>query len=142
MSMQVQFSSIKQPISADFASKKQCFEAKFFHGTSSDSAKVIMKTTEEWDLQITYIPKRGDIIIYSDYGNLNGQNVPGIKIGDGLAYVVDLPFVGESDWLEFREIFEAHINNQIVHITQEERTSWDNKLNCELNNETLIFNRT
>lgn len=141
MSMQAQFSSSSKPISADFASQKQRFEAKFLRGASASSVSVVMKTTEEWNAYPTYIPKRGDIIVYSDYGNLNGRNVPGIKIGDGLAYVVDLPFVGDSDWEEFREMFEDHIQNRVIHITEEERTFWNNKLNCELSNETLIINR-
>lgn len=55
--------------------------------------------------------------------------VPGIKIGDGSAYVVDLPF---------------------VNVTSEQINFWNNKVNCYLepeiiedgNNETLIFTRT
>ena len=55
--------------------------------------------------------------------------VPGIKIGDGSAYVVDLPF---------------------VNVTSEQINFWNNKVNCYLepeliadgDNETLIFTRT
>lgn len=55
--------------------------------------------------------------------------VPGIKIGDGSAYVVDLPF---------------------VNVTSEQINFWNNKVNCYLepelvvggDDETLIFTRT
>jgi hypothetical protein len=34
-----------------------------------------------------------------------------------------------------------HINDSIAHITAEERTFWNNKINLEVKGEELLFNR-
>lgn len=90
----------------------------------------------------SYIPPKDTILVYSDYGTLtvNGHNydVPGIKIADGLAYGLDQPFVGE----DVKQQVLNHINDTTRHVTVEEKTFWNNKLNCDINGEVLIFNRT
>lgn len=112
----------------------------FIDASTIDGKSILMDTTSNWNKQLSFIPKQGDFIFYSDKAtNSNGVNIPGLKIGDGSAYCVDLPFVGD-------EIFSAlnsHIANTIVHITAEERTKWNNKINCadSVDNETLILNR-
>ncbi len=97
-------------------------------------------STEEWQSKIGYIPKKGDIILYTDKTVINSTTtVPGIKIGDGLAYGIDLPFVGDDIAADLL----SHINNTTVHITATERTKWNGKLNCNDNivNETLVLTR-
>ena len=112
----------------------------FIDASTIDGKSILIDTTANWNEKLTFIPKRGDLIFYSDKAiNDNGANIPGVKIGDGLAYCVDLPFMGD-------EIFSAlnsHVSNTVVHITAEERTKWNNKINCEnsVDNETLILNR-
>ena len=51
--------------------------------------------------------------------------MPGIKIGDGAAYVQDLPFVDE----ELRDKIMDHINNPDIHVSLREKLFWNNKLN-------------
>ncbi len=100
-------------------------------------------TTSYWTSISNYIPAAGEILIYTDKTTIteNGNviAIPGIKIGDGLAYGIDLPFVGDD--IE-RDIMN-HINNTTIHITAAERTKWNNKINCEntVSDETLILNR-
>lgn len=98
-------------------------------------------TTEYWDAQISYVPRSGEIIVYSDYYTEDGQPVPAIKIGDGNAFVVDLPFLTDNT----RSLLEDHIRNTVVHITQAERDSWNNKVTCdvvEINDEyNLVFTK-
>lgn len=60
-----------------------------------------IKTTSEWhqnNFDSTHISVKGKIYIYSDYQTItqNNQttNIPGYKIGDGLAYIIDLPMCG------------------------------------------------
>lgn len=48
-------------------------------------------TTEYWDSQTTLIPKRGEIVVYSD-GIEN--NAPAIKVGDGKNLLNNLPLLG------------------------------------------------
>lgn len=107
----------------------------------SGYAKAMIDTTENWDLKPTYVPAKGLILVYIDHGTVirkgESVNVPGIKIGDGSAYLVDLPFVGE-DWYG---ILESHIQNTDIHVSPEEKDFWNAKLNCECQNEILKLNR-
>lgn len=109
-----------------------------------DALGIQYNTTAYWDSRIGYVPKAGEIIIYSDYKSVTEGGVtkylPGIKIGSGNAYVQDLVFATSSD----TEMLLDHINNSIRHITAEERASWNNKLGldtAEVINETLLLTR-
>lgn len=102
---------------------------------------IFTDTTAGWSSRLTYVPARGDIIIYTDKSVISSdgtqQYVPGVKIGDGNAYCVDLPFVGDdiaSDLL-------AHISDVNSHVTTSEKTFWNNKLNVDVSGEALQFNR-
>lgn len=92
--------------------------------------KVLYASTATWNSKPKTLSKAGYIYIYSDYRD----GKPAIKIGDGKAYLIDLPFTDDE--------FVEHINNNVIHITQEERDSWNNKVRCYIdpNNENrLIF---
>ena len=96
-----------------------------FISTETINGKAIkIGTTTEWNAQPNYIPNYGDIIIYTDK--------PGIKIGDGLAYCIDLPFINSD-----------HINDITIHVTSEEKQKWNNKITCGniVLDETLILTR-
>lgn len=60
------------------------------------NATAFMDTTANWAEKTQYIPNKAVIIIYSDAFEVNGEYVPGIKIGDGLTLVGDLPFVNNA----------------------------------------------
>lgn len=96
---------------------------------------VYYDTTENWNKNPRLIGKRGCIYVYSDYKkNEEGQDIAGIKIGDGQAYLIDAPFTDE--------ILYKHIEDKIIHITQAEREFWNNKTRCYVdsgNPEHLIF---
>lgn len=115
-------------------------------------------TTENWNNARGFIPRSGEVIIYTDYETKTytveeyGETVtktvqiPNIKIGTGNAYVQDLPFVDEKT----RDILMEHINNHDIHVTLQDKLFWNNKVNIddtyaqiygELEDETLIFNR-
>ena len=111
-------------------------------------------TTANWDAARGFVPMAGEIIIYTDYSSyqkeVNGRIktilIPGIKIGDGGAYVQDLPFVDE----DLRDMLMDHINNMDLHVTLGEKTFWNNKINVddayeavhdELIDEMLVLNR-
>ena len=78
-------------------------------------------TTAHWNAAQGFIPLDGEVIIYTDYQTItevvNNENVtkkiPGIKIGDGQAYVQDLPFINQ----DLRDALFAHIANYDVHVT-------------------------
>lgn len=109
------------------------------------SLNIKYNTTAYWDAEIGFVPEKGEIIVYSDYKtkNVNGTivNIPGIKIGSGNGYVQDLSFLNED---EIHDLY-VHMNDDIRHITAEERKKWNSKLNVtdaeEVIQDTLILNR-
>ena len=104
---------------------------------SADFCKVLYGTTAEWNSQATLISQLDRIYVYTDYyTDSEGNPVPGVKIGDGTAYLIDRPFI--------TKILDEHLANSIIHITAAERLSWNNKVTCFIdpnNAERLVFSK-
>lgn len=100
------------------------------------------KTTAQWNSNPSYPSKKGTLYIYSDYQIVekDGEEIylPGVKLGDGNAYLIDLPFLNTS---QNNEQFLNHINDMTRHITAAERQFWNNKINVQIKSENLILNR-
>ena len=99
------------------------------------------KTTDEWNRTPLLLSEKNALYIYTDHKKtLNEKQeevyVPGLKLGDGKAYLIDLPFLNDSD-SEYH--FLEHIHNKVIHVDTNDRTFWDNKLNVEIQNENLIL---
>lgn len=95
---------------------------------------VYYNTTANWNAQTSLVSELKSIYIYSDYKLVNGEYIPGIKIGDGDAYVVDLPFI-DADLTQ-------HIADAAIHVSAADRLNWNNKVRCiidETDTELLIF---
>lgn len=107
------------------------------HDESAGNGSIRYATTADWNSEPTFIPDAGQVIIYSDARTIEENDeivyIPGVKIGDGLAYLIDLPFCDV-------QVIE-HISDTNVHVTNEEKTLWNNKLNYSLSGENLVFNR-
>ena len=107
------------------------------NGTSlyAPSSKIISHTTAEWEsLGTTTVSESGVLYVYTDYKqDESGKNIPGFKMGDGNAYVADLPFSSA--------MFDMHMNNTDIHITAAEREKWNNKVSVLMNepNNNLFF---
>ena len=84
-------------------------------------------TTANWNTKTSLISELNAFYVYTDYTIIDGQPVPSFKIGDGLAYVVDLPFVTD-----------------INKITQTQKDFWNNKVTAyidDTNNEMLVLSK-
>ena len=92
---------------------------------------IYIGTTEYWNNQATLIGERGAIYIYEDYSEKDNIKIPNIKIGDGKSYLMDNPFVTTS----VEDLINAHINDNIKHITVKERQSWNKKIRCYIDEE-------
>ena len=133
--------------------------------------KLKRDSTDNWNAARGFIPLEGELIIYDDYkpsyilnvdgsyrldaegnpitrkdGEGNTLYAPGIKIGDGKAYVQDLPFIDD----ELRAKLISHLNDTEIHVTLQDKEFWNNKVNIDdseevidgyLENDLLIFNR-
>ena len=108
------------------------------------------ESTQYWNEALGFIPLEGEIIIYNDYrtvqkevdGEMRTIKIPAIKVGDGVAFVQDLPFVNE----DLRDQILNHIDNPDIHVTLQEKLFWNSKLNvndaAELVDGALILNRS
>lgn len=96
------------------------------------NAYVSVDTTLGWENRSAYIPRTGEFIVYSDRETIDGVVYPGVKIGDGSASVAALPFLDDNIML----IVLNHIDDTVVHITQNERTNWNNKIDEPLSDGT------
>ena len=103
----------------------------------TEVTKVLYADTATWNSQAQLVSQQGYIYIYSDYKqDSSGNNIPGIKVGDGNAYLIDLPFS--------TKLIDEHIADAVIHITQAERDFWNNKVTCYIddNNITrLVFSK-
>lgn len=100
-----------------------------------ENHEILMGTTAGWNAQPTLISSKDTIYVYTDYDtDESGNDVPNIKIGDGLAYLIDLPFINAIEM--------EHINNSDIHVTAADKARWDAKVRCyysDLENELLVF---
>lgn len=127
-------------ITAIGISAEQIIEALgYVPANVEDVPAILFGTTAFWNGRVGYIPPQDTIIVYTDKATVDGVNVPGIKVGSGNAYVQDLAFVAD----DIAADIYAHIQDNVRHITAEERAAWNNKLNVEdvVLNKTLVFTR-
>ena len=102
-------------------------------------------TKANWNAQASMISERGAFYIYSDYRTEvdevgNPTFYPGIKIGDGVSYLIDLPFMSDTAAIELYE----HLADETVHISQAERLFWNNKVSSYLDandTENLVLSK-
>ena len=115
----------------------------FISTEGMDNSIIHADSTINWKAKPSFIPKKGDIIIFFDktkvVENEEEIDIPGFKIGDGKAYNIDLPFVGDDI---IKQLLE-HINNTEIHVTAQEKNFWNDKITISdtIKNETLIFSR-
>lgn len=103
------------------------------------SKSIYVDTTANWNAQRDLIGRANCIYVYTDYTTIDGVNIPAIKVGDGLAYLSDLPFVIGND-----VPLNDHINDTNVHIQDGERLFWNNKVTCFLSasdEEIIVFTK-
>lgn len=95
--------------------------------------QILFGTTAEWDAQSQLQSAANTIYVYKDHKR-DSQNraIAGIKVGDGNAYLIDLPFTDEVEM--------EHISDTDIHITAAERLAWNNKVSCYYSSaDTLVF---
>lgn len=110
--------------------------------TPIDMSHVHYNTKANWDRQTFLIAERGHLYIYKDaeVTYINGEKVvyPGIKIGDGSSYLIDMPYslVGSD-----HEKLINHIHNSVIHVGTGDRMNWNDKVSVSVvqSNEELKF---
>lgn len=101
----------------------------------SAGAKVLRGTTAYWNSQASLISEKDVSYIYTDYrvithGDGTTTTYYGLKIGDGRAYLIDIPFIGGGG------------GGSDSGITQDDIDNWNNKWSGYINPnnpENLVF---
>lgn len=96
-----------------------------FSEAIAKSGQILSDTVAGWNSQPQLISKKDVIYVYVDrQQEVNDQGVvvyiPSIKIGDGRAYLIDLPFTDD--------LMIKHMANGDIHVTLEEKEFWNNKV--------------
>lgn len=99
--------------------------------SEANNAAIKVNTTAGWNSQSSLLSERNTLYVYSDYKQVDGYDVPNIKLGTG-ALLSTLPFA-------FADV--THEADSTIHITQDERDLWNSKVSCSVNEttETIVF---
>lgn len=87
------------------------------------------KTTAEWESDPALISQVNTIYVYTDFDNIGGENIPAIKLGDGVTAIVNLPFLAGSS----------------STVTPQKISFWDDKVTAyadPFDVETLVLSKT
>lgn len=96
-------------------------------------------TTAMWEAMPTFVPEMGEFIIYTDRNVIDDVAYCGVKVGNGVDCVGDLPFIGDDIAQGIVNFINAHINNSSVHVTASEKESWDGKISdVQFNGTSLV----
>lgn len=90
--------------------------------------KIQADTKANWDAQQALVSEKDVLYIYTDYTTYNNQNIPAFKVGDGLAYLIDLPF--SRDDLE--AMIKEHIANAKIHLSTEDRDKLESSIKANV----------
>lgn len=108
---------------------------QIYLGTEIYGGRVLINTTTYWNSQPRLKSVKGTIYVYSDHHDVSGQDIPGLKIGDGISFLIDMPFI--------EDFYQAHVDNEVIHVTQENKNFWNNKVRCYVDDENdpgnLVF---
>lgn len=119
--------------------KTHWIDLPYFLLETDTTSNVIIKTKESWKQYDKVKSEEGKIYVYvQDDPSLNAS--PLMKIGDGLAYICDLPFITDDLSKQLRN----HIQNEQIHISQLEREFWNNKVTCYMSSqdkEQIVFDK-
>ena len=100
-------------------------------------------TRASWDQQAGLISEAGALYIYSDYKIVTSETgestvIPGIRVGDGTTYLVDLPFISESN---VQTVIDSLSESNSL-VTPQDREFWDGKVSARVeaaSPETLVL---
>lgn len=96
--------------------------------SSGGRKEVISATTEEWNSKPRMVSAKDVIYVYTDHQIVDGQRIPGMKIGDGVTPLIDAPFVSGGS-----------------EVTDEQIDFWNNKVSAAIDPqdpENLILSTT
>ena len=113
---------------------KNPVENRAIYQAVNSKAEILSNTVDGWNQQPQLVAEKNKLYVYTDYKLIDGNPVPGFKVGDGTSQLIDMPFSNEP--------FFEHMANTYIHVTDEEKNFWNNKVRCYIdpqNSEGIIF---
>ena len=102
------------------------FTASSEGGGGGGEKEILSNTTAAWSAKSTLVSKKDTLYIYTDHRTVDGVSIPGMKFGDGVSLLKDLPFMDESET-----------------VSQEEKDRWNSNVSVKTSSkpgeENLIF---
>lgn len=86
--------------------------------TNNVEKEVACDTTANWNAQTNYVPKKGLIVIYSDFKVSGNVKYPNLKVGDGTTKLSALPFMA----------VDGGSSSGGSNITDAEKAYWNGKM--------------
>lgn len=93
--------------------------------------RVMFGTQEYWDGQPELVAQDNAIYVYTDGLSKDFKNIARFKVGDGQTLLLDIPFTDA--------VYYDHVSDPLVHVSNEDREFWNNKVSCYREGETLVF---
>lgn len=125
----------EENLRGQLAELANCVSGGLLDPSILDSTSIHYDTKENWDTQRQLIAEKGHFYIYSNAATTQNEKgvlvfAPGIKVGDGTSYLIDMPYsVFGSD----HQILTNHVENTEIHIDNEERSKWNEKVSIKVN---------
>ena len=113
-------------------------DVQFGNAQVIQAGGILSNTTEQWNSQRDLIAARNTLYVYTDHEREEMPDgavtlYPGVKIGDGTSYLIDMPFsITGSEASLFADIDE-HIKNMRIHVGESDREAWDEKVSASVN---------
>ena len=107
-------------------------------GESPNATKTLFNTKEGWNGQVGLVSEANTFYVYTNYKETeDGKMIPGMKIGNGDNYLIDLPFIaaGEEGMVQLYN----HINNTAIHMTSNDRERFETAID-EINDAVETVN--
>lgn len=120
------------------------------HASLADIATMVVDTVAGWQADPMFVAAPGQIMVWTDAGSMevDGKTVPvpRVKIGDGQAYCVDLPFAGDDMAARIAGLTTSlsdHERDMVRHVTAAERAYWNDKVTVfsTVDNETMAITK-
>lgn len=89
--------------------------------------EILSDTAENWNAQASLVSGKNIIYIYTN----QQDDILKMKIGDGSTLLIELPFIDEE--------MIQHISDDDIHINSNEKNFWNNKMRCEIDDQTIVF---
>ena len=102
---------------------------------NASGENIVSNLPEYWDSQRDLVAKKNTIYVYADKFTGESGYVPGVKIGDGTSFLIDMPFVAD----DVREQLMNHIQNTSMHVSSNDRQNWNGKVSVKVVQNNLIF---